>query len=374
MDPRARFRTRASENNSRGRRRFAPRRRHQQRRRPAEATAEAPAASDPWGVANVVEEASAEAEAEAEAGRRRRRATRERTRRGGRNRTRTRRRGVQGTRTSRDDASRVRIYGGRDASREENSRRGSEPGPFRRAAPTSAEHAQNRISDDPSSDPASASLVERFVHWYGNEGARAPDRRRRRRHGEVRRPCPVRDRASAPSFAISPSHRRRARVGDPLKMAADKLAYARALGPAALSYLAGFTPGDPGWRGDANGGDGGDGGGAEAKTAAGTEAKTAAEANPSREQSLRPDTGGGVETVGGGAAARGSAASVDASASAKSRYPPRNPDPVPSRRKISGTASTRARSRSILWIPRRPRNPSRKYPAGAKRMDSRVRT
>ena len=115
---------RERENNSRGRRRFAPREAPPAAAAAeAEATAEAPAASDPWGVANVVEEASAEAEAEAEAGRRRRRATRERTRRGGRNRTRTRRRGVQGTRTSRDDASRVRIYGGRDASREENSRR-----------------------------------------------------------------------------------------------------------------------------------------------------------------------------------------------------------------------------------------------------------
>ena len=39
-------------------------------------------------------------------------------------------------------------------------------------------------------------------------------------------------------------------VGDPFKLAASKLAYARALGPAAMSFLMGFTPGDPGWRGD----------------------------------------------------------------------------------------------------------------------------
>lgn len=39
-------------------------------------------------------------------------------------------------------------------------------------------------------------------------------------------------------------------VGDPFRLAASKLAYARALGPAAMSYLMGFTPGDPGWRGD----------------------------------------------------------------------------------------------------------------------------
>ena len=39
-------------------------------------------------------------------------------------------------------------------------------------------------------------------------------------------------------------------MGDPFKLAASKLAYARALGPAAMSFLMGFTPGDPGWRGD----------------------------------------------------------------------------------------------------------------------------
>ena len=77
----------------------------------------------------------------------------------------------------------------------------------------SAEHAQNRISDDPSSDPASASLVERFVHWYGNEGARAPDRRRRRRHERSQTPVPgSRPRERAVPSRISPSHRRRARV------------------------------------------------------------------------------------------------------------------------------------------------------------------
>ena len=39
-------------------------------------------------------------------------------------------------------------------------------------------------------------------------------------------------------------------MGDPMKSAAAKAAYARALGPAAMSYLMGFVPGDPGWRGD----------------------------------------------------------------------------------------------------------------------------
>ena len=199
------------------------------------------------------------------------------------------------------------------------------------AAPTSAEHAQNRISDDPSSDPASASLVERFVHWYGNEGARAPDRRRRRRHERSQTPVPgsrPRERAVLREFhhpiVGGPG------FGDPLKMAADKLAYARALGPAALSYLAGFTPGDPGWRGDANGGDGGNGGGGGGENGGGDGGENGGGGEPvAGTVASKPDTGGGVETVGGGAAARDSAASVDASASAKSRYPPRNPDPVP---------------------------------------------
>lgn len=195
-------------------------------------------------------------------------------------------------------------------------------------APTSAsDQNQNRTSDDPSSDPASAnaSLVERFVHWYGNEGARAPDRRRRRRHERSQTPVPgsrPHDRAGArelrefhhpivggPGF------------GDPLKMAADKLAYARALGPAALSYLAGFTPGDAGWRGDECG-NGGDGGGGVA-------------ANASKPAD-GPGAGGGVEPVGDGAAPRGFVASAGAASAgapagtaAGSRYPPRNPDPVP---------------------------------------------
>ena len=60
--------------------------------------------------------------------------------------------------------------------------------------------------------------------------------------------------------------------GDPLKMAADKQAYARSLGPSAMSYLMGFVPGDSGWIGgdenqgdddEKNGGDGGDGGSGE---------------------------------------------------------------------------------------------------------------
>ena len=60
--------------------------------------------------------------------------------------------------------------------------------------------------------------------------------------------------------------------GDPLKMAADKQAYARSLGPSAMSYLMGFVPGDSGWIGgdenqgdddEKNGGDGGEGGSGE---------------------------------------------------------------------------------------------------------------
>ena len=60
--------------------------------------------------------------------------------------------------------------------------------------------------------------------------------------------------------------------GDPLKMAADKQAYARSLGPSAMSYLMGFVPGDSGWIGgdenqgdddEKNGGDGGKGGSGE---------------------------------------------------------------------------------------------------------------
>ena len=38
--------------------------------------------------------------------------------------------------------------------------------------------------------------------------------------------------------------------GDPLQMAAAKQAYMRGLGPAAISFLMGFAPGDAGWRGD----------------------------------------------------------------------------------------------------------------------------
>jgi RAT1-interacting protein len=192
---------------------------------------------------------------------------------------------------------------------------------------------QNRTSDDPSSDPASASLVERFVHWYGNEGARAPDRRRRRRHERSQTPVP----GSRPHDRAGARERREFHhpivggpgFGDPLKMAADKLAYARALGPAALSYLAGFAPGDAGWRGDegGNGGNGGDGGGVVAMNAS--------------KPADGPISGGGVEPVGDGAAPRGSAASVGAAfagassvagstaGASGSRYPPRNPDPVP---------------------------------------------
>lgn len=43
-------------------------------------------------------------------------------------------------------------------------------------------------------------------------------------------------------------------VGDPFKLAASKLAYARSLGPTAMRFLMGFTPGEIGWNGGEDGG------------------------------------------------------------------------------------------------------------------------
>ena len=159
-------------------------------------------------------------------------------------------------------------------------------------------------------DPSGPAPAARFVHWgVGSADAareRSHERRRRRRHERSQTPVPggaaprtgsraqAQDDASGRAgsisggagggqpasrtaqpppragsssggrFASSGGHKggggahhsfRHPVVagpgaGDPFKLAASKLAYARALGPAAMSFLMGFTPGDPGWRGD----------------------------------------------------------------------------------------------------------------------------
>lgn len=87
------------------------------------------------------------------------------------------------------------------------------------------------------------------VHWAGAEPpAQHYNHRRRRRQERSQTPVPgarslqhlyrfYQPIVAGPGF------------GDPLKMAADKQAYARSLGPSAMSYLMGFVPGDQGWIG-----------------------------------------------------------------------------------------------------------------------------
>ena len=87
------------------------------------------------------------------------------------------------------------------------------------------------------------------VHWAGADPpAQHYNHRRRRRQERSQTPVPgarslqhlyrfYQPIVAGPGF------------GDPLKMAADKQAYARSLGPSAMSYLMGFVPGDQGWIG-----------------------------------------------------------------------------------------------------------------------------
>ena len=87
------------------------------------------------------------------------------------------------------------------------------------------------------------------MHWAGADPpAQHYNHRRRRRQERSQTPVPgarslqhlyrfYQPIVAGPGF------------GDPLKMAADKQAYARSLGPSAMSYLMGFVPGDQGWIG-----------------------------------------------------------------------------------------------------------------------------
>ena len=195
---------RERENNSRGRRRFAPREAPPAAAAAeAEATAEAPAASDPWGVANVVEEASAEAEAEAEAGRRRRRSDA---------RTNPARRAEPDPDPSpwcsrNPNLARRRLAGpdlrrARRLPRRKLPAAGPEPGPIPSLPPRlrrSTLKIESRTIRRPTPRPR---------RWWSVSCTGTGTRVRARpivvagdATSEVRRPCPVRDRANAPSFA-----------------------------------------------------------------------------------------------------------------------------------------------------------------------------
>ena len=87
------------------------------------------------------------------------------------------------------------------------------------------------------------------VHWAGADPP-APHHNHRRRRRQERSQTPVPGARSLQHLyrfyqpiVAGPG------FGDPLKMAADKQAYARSLGASAMSYLMGFVPGDQGWIG-----------------------------------------------------------------------------------------------------------------------------
>ena len=106
----------------------------------------------------------------------------------------------------------------------------------------------------PSMPPVPSPNVERMVHWDFGEPRPPHGHRRRRRHERSQTPVPGARSLERGQQLLQVYHPIVAGpgYGDPLKMAAYKAAYAHSLGPAALSYLYGFSPGDDGWLGGAD--------------------------------------------------------------------------------------------------------------------------